>query len=636
LICGTLGACSDDPKPETPLADTAEPSDTAPDAPDVVEPDITAPDTAQPAPDLGPPPPPCTPTDTLSVHANIHTAGVIGDADSPLTYRPAADATWRPAHPLVALPDGRWAGSLFGLQPETTYDVQVDAGCVTFTTRALEALVSTATTVTVTHPASIQAALDAAQPGTRIEVGPGVYREALILKSGADGAWIHLVGQPGAILDGSTPDPAPFQAAGAGTWSVPWTGDPSYLARDGIRLYHYQSMDQLQSGVGKGGGAIGEGWIVADGTLWVRSATDPAGHTWQLPQLGVAMALDGVNYIAIEGFEIRYYGEGGYPKGIDVRGSDHVVVRNNTVHNVNTPIWVRKGSDDVRVEGNLIHQSGLDAWPWAAKKGTDHENSAIVLSGGQGAIARDNRIHTIFNGIYSGSFDDDQNVDLAFDVDVYDNRIANVGDDGLEPEGACINNRFHNNVVDTVHNGVSLAPITWGPTWVIRNRFTDYTQSGFKVSNSSSGPVFIYHNTCWTDRDEQNGMSVSGPFSGMVFRNNIVRGTRYALEMTIEALSNDLDYDNFFTTRGAPVIKWSNVKYDDLEDWCTVTGLECNGQPLAPGLVDPASGQLAPAADSPNVDAGVLIEGINDDFKGTAPDIGYRETGDPEVPPLPF
>jgi hypothetical protein len=65
-------------------------------------------------------------------------------------------------------------------------------------------------------------------------------------------------------------------------------------------------------------------------------------------------------------------------------------------------------------------------------------------------------------------------------ADIYDNRIHHIGDDGLEPEGACINQRFRDNTVDTNLVGISLAPITHGPTWVLRSLFTNFTGTSIK------------------------------------------------------------------------------------------------------------------------------------------------------------
>jgi hypothetical protein len=248
-------------------------------------------------------------------------------------------------------------------------------------------------------------------------------------------------------------------------------------------------------------------------------------------------------------------------------------------------------------------------------------------------VVRYNRIENIFNGVYTGDWDDQLNETLAFETDVYENVMRTIGDDGLEPEGANINVRFWRNAIDDVHSGVSLAPITVGPTWVLRNRFTHYTGTGFKVSLASSGPVFLYHNTCWTDVADQNGMDVSGPYANMVFRNNIIRGTRYAYEDSSEdATDIDMDYDDWHTTRadGSPNFKWNNVRYATMADWCTAVGLECHGTEAEPGLLDPAGLQFAPAGGSANIDTALPLPGINDAFAGTGPDRGYSEAGDVE------
>ena len=87
------------------------------------------------------------------------------------------------------------------------------------------------------------------------------------------------------------------------------------------------------------------------------------------------------------------------------------------------------------VEGNEIYDPPVDQWPWSAVKGSSMEGTGIVVRGHIGAIVRGNTIHNINNGIYTGSSAALENPDVAFDVDVYNNNIHNIGDDGLEPEG---------------------------------------------------------------------------------------------------------------------------------------------------------------------------------------------------------
>lgn len=588
----------------------------------------------------------------LDLHGNVYTAGVVlspsGAPDDALVhYRAEGEATWWQAPPSAALPDGRLATSLFSLRPDTAYEIRAEAGgavaCGSVRTRPVDPLHARTRTVYVDAAAAaggdgsagapfrtVQEGVDAAGPGVDVVVRAGIYREEVRVRSGGEeGAFLRVVGEPGAVLDGTDPVSPTWTADGAGVWHTPWSGDPRYAGADDQRLYHFLSLAGLRSGTGDDGEPIDEGFIVDGGRLYVRSASDPSARTFHLPVRNTAIAVQ-ADHVWIEGLEIRWYGEGGFAKGVDIDGADHVVVRGCHIHELPSPVWSRRGSNDVWVQDNHIHQSRIYTWPWAAVKGTDHENSAITQGGGRGFIASGNRIHDIFNGIYAGSFSNDRDPSIAFDVDVYANRMERIGDDALEPEGACVNHRYRGNVSHGVHNGLSLAPITFGPVFALRNRFTDYERSGFKLSNGSSGRVWLFHNTCWTDRPETNGLNVSNPITNMVFRNNIVRGTRYALEMTAEVSGNDLDHDNWYTPRGAPEIKWSNVRYDDVPAWCAATGLECAAVLGEPGLSDPAGGRWALGPESPNVDAAVRIYGINDEYAGAGPDLGYVELGSPE------
>ncbi|HEX7481348.1 MAG TPA: right-handed parallel beta-helix repeat-containing protein, partial [Polyangiales bacterium] len=482
---------------------------------------------------------------------------------------------------------------------------------------------------------TLTAAIAAAGPGVDIHVRAGTYRESVtITAGGAADRYLRVLGEAGAVLDGSAPSASlSWTSEGSGVFSTPWSGDPRYVSRDGARLYHYLSLADLRSAVGNNAEPIAEGFFVDSGKLYVHSADAPSAHAFQIPVLNTALQLTAAAHVWIEGLEIRFYGEADYGKGIDItEASSDVVVRNNHIHDIPTLVWVRKGSSAVRIEGNELHQSSVFAWPWDAVKATDHENDAITLAGGEGAIVAHNFVHDVFNGVYAGSFDDDHNPALAFDTDVYENRLTRIGDDGFEPEGADVNARFWGNALDVVHNGVSLAPITYGPVWVVRNRFTSYQESGFKVSNDSSGRVWLLHNTCFTDQAAHNGMNVSGAFTNIVFRNNVIRGTSYSIESTQVVSGNDLDYDALFTTRGAPRVKWNDVRYDDVAALCSATKLECHGVGADPALQAPATGHFGPSDKSPLIDAALRLYGINDAYTGAAPDIGYVERGGSELP----
>ncbi|MBI5501770.1 MAG: right-handed parallel beta-helix repeat-containing protein [Deltaproteobacteria bacterium] len=600
----------------------------------------------------------------MGLHINAPPAGTTGTA---VRYREIAAGAWTEGHPLAAVTGGRLKGSLLWLAPATEYEVEVDArdaGGAVLATYACSAATDplrppTAVERTLhvqagaaaggdgseTAPfAAIQDGVNAAGPGDQVLVHPGIYRETVEFpRSGEPGRFIQVLGQDGAIVDGSDAEiervgfPWVTDAADPLVSSAPFTGTPGYLARDGRRFYRYNDLAGLRAGLGDDDVPIDEGWVVQGGTIWTRSLDCPCGHVYHVPVHEEAFYLSQVEYVWVEGFEIRYFGSGDYGKAFYLRDASHCVIRRNHIHGLPSGVIVlaREGTvaDRNLIEENWIADPPVAEWPWDAVKGTSHENSAINIGGGAGNLVRYNRIENVFNGVYTGDWDAQLDETLAFETDVYENVMRTIGDDGLEPEGANVNVRFWRNACDYVHSGLSLAPITVGPVWIVRNRFTHYTGTGFKVSLDSSGPCFLYHNTCWTDIADQNGMDVSGPYTNMVFRNNIIRGTRYAYEdSSYTIVGVDMDHDDWYTTRtdGGPHFKWNNVRYDTMAEWCAATGLECHGTEADPGLIDPPALLFGLGGGSANIDAAVPLPGINAAFAGAAPDRGYLELGEGE------
>ncbi len=607
----------------------------------------------------------------LNLYPNIETMGVVlnGTAlpkTAQLMYRQTGETAWHAGHPLVRIDDGRLVGSLFGLSAATAYDVKVINGATetsgSSTTQSDEFQFTPSAILHVNDDAAsggngsenapfktIQEAVNHASPGTQVLVADGIYHEAVTFPaSGTESNWIQVKAEgSGAILDGSQTLTGPIWKAHSSqkrVWFMKIGASIAYLARDQKRFYKYDSLSNLLQSRGHGKVTINEGWYFDPSTLrlYVRSLDDPSNHNWQLPQFNHAFDANVRDWLWIEGFEMRFYGTRTDGCGVCTLNASHVVIRKNKIHNMQLGIFINwngteNQGNDTRIEYNEIYDPFVNEFPWLATKGSSMEGTGIVIRSHIGAIVRDNEIHNYFNGIYVGSsaINAVNNPAVAFDGDVYNNYIHDISDDGLEPEGANVNQRFRNNTIDHMLIGVSLAPITQGPTWVLRSTFTNFTSSPIKWASNPDGIVLFYHNTSWTNAANLNAMSMITPIRNTMMRNNIFQGSRYAFEEPfVGSRGNDWDNDNWYTTRtvGNPHFKWEKIDYLNIAKLCATTKLECNGYETPPALTNPRAGDFTLLSSSPNIDRGVLIPGINDDFTGNAPDIGAYEFVPPAFP----
>jgi len=134
------------------------------------------------------------------------------------------------------------------------------------------------------------------------------------------------------------------------------------------------------------------------------------------------------------------------------------------------------------------------------------------------------------------------------------------------------------------------------------------------------------HNTCVTDEPGIDGFVFNyywWYWTNIVSRNNIYVGTRHALVNVNEACPIDFDYDNLFTSDPGRFIEWDGANYATLAEFTQGTGQERHGLAVDPRFVGPADPRLR--SDSPLIDRGVRIAGINDAFLGAAPDVGAFE-----------
>ena len=422
----------------------------------------------------------------------------------------------------------------------------------------------------------------------------------------------------------------------------------NHVVADGTRLYAYGSLADLQAlAAGAPGGFYFDGT-----TLSVKFAdgSAPAGHVMNVARLEEGFVLDGRSHVRVEDLEIRHYGSGAFGKGVYLRQSSDCAVRGLKIHHVGSVgVWVKGGSRNL-VEGNEVWDTGIFGWKWDLVKGSSAETTGISVTDnpGRGNVIRGNTLHGTFNGMAPCGDAAPSSGEVTCETDVYDNVLGQHLDDALEPEGHCSNVRIWGNRIQDVHMAFAVAPAAVGPMYIVRNvawrhgntrasQLDGWVSSALKINSGLSapiGPLFLYHNTVLTDAPGTDAVALlsGGSSAGIRARNNLLAGTRYALYKT-HGVALDWDGDDLFTTDPSRFVRWTSGSFASLAAFQAGTGQEAHGISADPRLEDPAAGDFRPALDSPLLDAGRVLPGINDGFTGAAPDVGAFERGD--GPPLP-
>ena len=610
----------------------------------------------------------------VSARATVHAAGIVvriagdqnRDAEVSLDWQ-ASGESFRSGHPLVRVDDSHFAGSLFWLTGDTSYELKVtlrdpdgvNGASSQITTLRTEADAWPEAALGVLHVSptgvdsntgasadaalrTIQRAADLANPGDVVLIHPGVYREAVYVRK--SGTWIQPivfrgVGS-GAILDGSDASidaRTNWRSRGYGIHSLGMEFSTSHVSTERGRLFKYASLDDLRA---LRAGAPG-GFFADRGTLYIKFAdgSSPADHAIHVGRLDRGFIVENQSWVGIEGLELRYFGGANDGVGILLRDCTSCRVRRTRIHEVRRAgIWV-EGGERTRIEDNEIWDTSILSWPWHAISSSTAENHGIVVTGTNplGLIIRRNRIHGTFDAIAPcGSRP--PSTALTTETDVYDNDLWELADDGIEAEPYCANLRIWNNRITGTMMAISTAPAGPGPIWILRNvahRFGAtrgrevWLASALKVNTfekTETGPVFLYHNTFVADVPTVDGIALLDP-ARVVFvraRNNVIAGTRHAL-MKINPLHWDGDANNLYSTSGLALVHWHGMPYSDIAAFRNATGQERIGFSGPPQFINAGRGDFTPGAGSPLVDRGVHIAGVNDRFAGRAPDVGAIE-----------
>ncbi len=590
-------------------------------------------------------------------------------------YRKKRDMEWKEALPLFRLQNEKvgngfssaapnmFAGSIFDLEPDTQYECQFDMSDpdgvrgaahnkVTVRTRA-EPKPFKGGNILHVYPYGYQgskeqpaftglgAALRIVQPGDTILVHAGVYEDDFTLFGG------HKV---------------PGKRVGGQNYGLDFFGTYRFL-RSGTP----EKPIAIK--------AAGDGEVIFDGNGCFN--------------LFDVMKAD---YLYFEGLTIRNT-DLAFLAGLSrVAGCSGLTVKNCRIENVGYGIKTGyAGSKDFYIADNEIigryNPARLVGWlegvgvPWqdfpgypARINGPEGSYMGISLHG-NGHVVCHNYVTGFLDGI--GALLNTMDSDFEpRSLDIYNNLISNISDNALQLNDYSHNIRVLRNVlINAAHiplNVYPTVPLGGGPVYFIRNIVYHVPERGVTKFYGNSAGLILYHNTFCAEVTIGTPAVMTGA-SNLQLRNNLILGENPLIQSNL--LPSDFrgiffmdtytnyttsDFNGFRPNEGYKMqFVWNSPAYDivrnyetprevrafgTLKELCNATGQECNGilvdydifenvpkpdmtNPTRVYMIDKLDFRLKPNAVA--VDKGCFLPNVNDDFTGSAPDLGALERGQP-------
>lgn len=277
------------------------------------------------------------------------------------------------------------------------------------------------------------------------------------------------------------------------------------------------------------------------------------------------------------------------------------------------------GNDTGYGNGIWVKNTGPDA-------GSGHVFTGNTIIGGWDGIGGEPEDYTwgVFNG----------NTTIANNV------IRDCDDDGIQVEGGTHNIIVAGNTVSGCLIGIAFAPALGGPMTIQRNVIMDAQPrrgegpAMFKAGDESTGEINIYHNSFYAgDGSLADGFKQTNPnMRNIHLLNNAIYAGRYVWETYSHTGPMTANYDALHSTDSGRFFKWADTWYETISQLRNGEGQEMNAVTTSNFGWDST---LHLQANSPLIDKGVRIPGVNDNYTGSAPDIGAFEYGAASSNPAP-
>jgi len=617
----------------------------------------------------------------ISLHATLHHVGVQIDFSGDINANASAtleaninNAGFQAIHRLSRVANNRFVGTVFSVPEKSAVQVRVsllDPDGVdntvlsdSITTRSEQVPQSSGQTLHVSvnqgddstgdgsleKPyASIAAALEFLKAGTTVFIHAGTYHEQLDIPYGSRGKadnpiTLRSAGDGEVILDGisaTLKNASEWNDEGNGIYSTA-VEQTYFVGVHGRRLWRYDNFTHFEAlSLNTEGGFYVDEDIKK---LYVKlpNNASPQQHEIQVSTLNYGLQLNKVAYLVIDGLTFSGYGSGQFSKAISIaEQSEEIWIVNSRFEHMSTAIWFEGYSEDITIMNNDFSDEGVNDFDWEQVKESQWwlERGAVFCSNddysGRGIIFYKNTVHDMFDGLKITGHDLQS---YANNSDVEANTFRHLSDDGVETDGWSSNVRVVNNHFENLLSGISVAPALGGPTYIIGNVIADLNNVAgtsyetvavkFNVSDEPpSGEVFVYHNTATTKEANQAAFSVtnSTDSQGIFLKNNIWMGTAYSLYYWLEnEVPFNEDYDLHFAT-GDNIVLFQGDEYKNLSNYAARYNLCQHCKMADPLFKDSTSNDCQLSASSPARNQAVRILGINDNFIGSAPDIGALE-----------